>query len=133
MNDKGRVKSMTLLKTMRGFAAILLVGALLGACSESDPSGDVGSGPAEGDAVALVADDTFFEPETLELTAGEKVTVEITNEGSAPHDFAIEDLDLNTGTIEGGAVATATFEVPDSNTKFECTLHPGMEGTIEAN
>ena len=74
---------MRLQRTIRGLAGLLFLGAVLGACNpESEPSGDVGSGPAGGDAVALVADDTFFEPESLELTAGETVTVEITNEGS---------------------------------------------------
>jgi plastocyanin len=123
---------MRLKRMARGAAGLLLVGTLMTACSpDSEPSGDVGSGPAEGDAVSLVADDTFFEPEALELTAGETVTVEVTNEGSTVHDFAIEHLDLNTGTINSGDVATATFTVPEGTTTFKCTFHPGMEGTIE--
>ena len=123
---------MKLKKVARGAAAVLVVGALMTACNpESDPSGDVGSGPAEEDAVPVVADDTFFEPESLELTAGETVTVEVTNEGSTVHDFAIEELALNTGTIESGDVATATFEVPEGSTEFKCTFHPDMKGTIE--
>ena len=80
----------------------------------------------------LAADDTFFEPETLELTAGETVTIEVTNEGSTAHDFAIEELDLNTGTMEAGQVKSATLEVPEGTTKFRCTFHPEMEGSIEA-
>jgi len=112
-----------------GIAAALL----LAACGpDSEASGDVSSGPAGGDAVRIVADDTFFEPETLELTAGETATIEVTNEGSTAHDFAIEELDLNTGTIEAGQVKSATIEVPEGTTKFRCTFHPEMEGSIEA-
>jgi hypothetical protein len=76
------------IKTAGGVAAALFLGAFLIACNpESEPLGDVGKGPAEGDAASVIADDTFFEPESLDLTAGETVTVEITNEGSIVHDF----------------------------------------------
>jgi plastocyanin len=122
------------IKIAGGVAAALFLGALLVACNpESEPSGDVGTGPAEGDAASVIADETFFEPESLDLTAGETVTVEITNEGSIVHDFSIKALDLNTGSIKSGAVVTATFEVPEGTTKFECTFHPRMEGTIEGS
>jgi hypothetical protein len=66
------------IKTAGGVAAALFLGAFLVACNpESEPLGDVGKGPAEGDAASVIADDTFFEPESLDLTAGETVTVEI--------------------------------------------------------
>jgi plastocyanin len=129
-----KVGAMRLTKMAGGVVVALVLGAFLGACNpESEPSGDVGTGPAEGEVVSVIAEDTFFEPESLDLTAGETVTVEITNEGSIVHDFSIEELDLNTGTIEPGAVVTATFEVPEGTTKFECTFHHQMEGTIEAS
>jgi plastocyanin len=52
--------------------------------------------------------------------------------GPATGDAAkIEAADLNTGTIEAGAVATATLTVPEGTTKFVCTFHSGMTGTIE--
>jgi plastocyanin len=44
----------------------------------------------------------------------------------------IEAADLNTGTIEPGAVATATFTVPEGSTEFKCTFHRGMAGTIQS-
>jgi plastocyanin len=114
--------------------AVAALAALLAACSpSSEPSGDVAAGPADGDAVEIVADDTFFEPKPLRLAAGEEVTVEVTNEGDTPHDLAIEELDLNTGTIQPGETKTATFEVPEGSTKLICTFHGGMETTIEAS
>jgi nitrite reductase (NO-forming) len=113
--------------------AVTALGVALVACSNSsDPVGSVASGPATGDAAKIeAADGNRFTPATLELPAGEKVTIEITNADGTAHDFAIEAAGLNTGTIQGGAVATATFTVPEGTTEFVCTFHRGMTGTIE--
>jgi plastocyanin len=89
-------------------------------------------GPASGGAVEIIADDKAFKPNTLELTSGETVTVEIRNEDDMPHDFAIEKFDLNTGTIEPGDAASASFTVPEGGVDFVCTYHSGMTGHVEA-
>ena len=105
---------------------------LLSSCeAESQPSGNVSSGSARGDAVQLVTDDSAFAPDTLELPAGKEVTIEVINNDDIPHDFTIESIDISTGLIEAGGVATATFAVPDSATEFVCTIHPNMTGRIE--
>jgi plastocyanin len=75
--------------------------------------------------------DRTFRPSILRLKAGDRVTVEVSNKDDTPHDFAIELMDLNTGIIEPGESATATFTVPESSTEFVCTLHSGMTGRIE--
>jgi plastocyanin len=114
-------------------AGAVFATALLVACTKtSDPSGNVGAGPVRGDAERIVIVDRAFEPKILELTAGEEVVIEVTNGDGGAHDFAIDSLDLNTGNIEPGEVATATFAVPEGTTKFRCTYHDGMEGRIEA-
>jgi plastocyanin len=115
------------------FITVTALGVALAACSNSsDPVGNVGSGPATGGAAKIqAADGNRFTPATLELPAGEEVTIGITNADDRAHDFAIEAADLNTGTIQAGAVATATFTVPEGTTKFKCTFHRGMAGTIE--
>ena len=116
------------------WSAFLLgsIAILLSSCeSGSEVSGDVSIGSARADAVELVTDKMVFIPGTLELPAGEKVTVEIANADDIPHDFVIESIDLSTGAIEGGEAATATFTVPDSGTEFVCTIHRGMTGRIE--
>ena len=114
---------------------LLAVGgvALLGlaACSSSDPVGDVAKGPASNPDATVEMVDGAFEPETLNLKAGDEVTVEVTNTDSMTHDFAIEELDLNTGTVGEDEVATATFTVPDSGVEFVCTFHPDMTGRIK--
>jgi nitrite reductase (NO-forming) len=113
--------------------AVTALGMALTACgNSSDPVGNVASGPAIGDAAKIeAAGGKRFTPATLELPAGEAVTIEITNTDDRAHDFAVEAADLNTGTIEAGAVATATFTVPEGTTEFECTFHRGMTGTIK--
>ena len=118
---------------LRAVITVTALGVALAACSNSsDPVGNVASGPATGDAAKIEAvDGNRFTPATLELPAGEKVTIEITNTDDRAHDFAIEAAGLNTGTIEAGAVATATFAVPEGTTEFVCTFHRGMTGTIQ--
>ena len=103
--------------------------AFLVACG-AQASGEVHPGPGGPDAVAVVATDNAFEPARLELPAGEEVEIEVTNEGETTHDFTIESLELSTGPIEEGAVATATFTVPQGEMGFVCSVHGGMEGVI---
>ncbi len=118
---------------LRAAITVAALGVALAACgNSSDPVGNVAAGPATGDAAKLeAADGNRFTPATLELPAGEKVTIQITNTDDRAHDFAVEAADLNTGTIKAGAVATATFTVPKGTTAFKCTFHRGMTGTIE--
>jgi plastocyanin len=118
---------------LRAAITVTALGVALAACSNSsDPVGKVAAGPATRDAAKIeAADGDRFTPATLELPPGEEVTIQITNTDDRAHDFAIEAANLNTGTIEGGAVATATFTVPEGPTKFGCTFHRGMTGTIK--
>jgi plastocyanin len=117
---------------LRAVITVTALGALAACGNSSDPVGNVASRPATGAAAKIQATDgDRFTPATLELPAGKEVTIEITNTDDRAHDFAIEAADLNTGTIQAGAVATATFTVPQGTTKFVCTFHPGMTGTIE--
>jgi nitrite reductase (NO-forming) len=113
-------------------AATGVAAVVFGACaSGSEPTGDVAQGPAPGEAVEVVIADMAFEPDVLRLEPGHEVTVEVTNEDSMPHDFVVESLDVATGTIESGGVATATFTAPPGDIKFVCTIHPNMKGRIE--
>ena len=117
---------------LRAVITVTALGALAACSNSSDPVGNVAAGPATGDAAKIeVVGGNRFTPATLELPAGEAVTIEITNTDDRAHDFAIEAADLNTGTIQKGAAATATFTVPKGTTKFKCTFHRGMTGTIQ--
>jgi plastocyanin len=123
-NDDGRCHMFQYLA--KGSLALLL---LLG-CQGSGPSGNVSAGPGGPRAIPVSTEDFAFEPGSLALPPGEEVEVEIRNEGSSVHDFTIERLDLSTGPIQGGEVATATFVVPPGRTTFMCSLHLGMDGSI---
>lgn len=113
--------------------ALAMVG-LLAACGSGGraASGDIADGPAPDGAVKVVATDNEFSPADLQLPAGQKVTVEVTNEGDAPHNFVIEELDVSTGTIETAEVVTATFDVGQGELTYVCTFHPNMKGQIAA-
>ncbi len=115
---------------MLGLTGLIALG--LAACTSAEPAGDVAQGPADGDNVVRIEMiDSKFVPANLELEAGEEVTVEVTNNDSIVHDFAIESLDLNTGPIEEGEVATATFMAPEGGAEFVCTYHSDMTGRVE--
>jgi plastocyanin len=117
---------------LRVVITVTALGALAACSNSSDPVGNVAAGSATGDAAKIQAvDGDRFTPAILKLPAGKAVTIEITNADDRAHDFAIEAADLNTGTIQAGAVATATFTVPEGTTEFVCTFHRGMTGTIQ--
>ena len=112
-------------------AAVLAAVTLVACSPSSEAKGDVGKGEASDASVELTIDDGSFDPDTIQLPAGEEVTVQLTNEDGAPHDFAVETLDINTGTIESRKSAYATFVMPDEPIEFVCTFHSGMKGRIE--
>lgn len=113
-------------------AAAAVAALALTACGGATPaSGDVRTGPADGEAIEIVTVDNDFQPATLELEPGSEVTIEVTNEGDQPHNLVIDEVDLSTGTLETGDVATATFTVPDETVTFHCSFHPGMTGEIQ--
>jgi plastocyanin len=130
--SQGATFATSRLRLALGLVATGAATILLSACSTgSEPMGDVSQGAAREDAVEIVIDDMAFGPDVLELEPGQEVTVEVSNEDSMPHDFVLQSLDVSTGTIEPGGVATATFTVPPSDTTFVCTIHPDMTGRIE--
>lgn len=122
------------LAVVRHRSSVLAAGVLalaVAACVEAPAqSGDVVAGPADGDAITVVAVDNAFEPETVAATAGEEVTIEVTNEGGAAHNFVVADLDISSGTLDSGDVATVTLTVPEGGVEYVCTFHGGMRGRI---
>lgn len=84
--------------------------------------------------VVVEAGDTYFEPDTLQVPAGEPVNITVTNVGNAFHDFAVTDLDVMVD-VPAGTTATAglTIEEPGEYA-YECTVPghagAGMTGTL---
>ncbi|HYU92689.1 MAG TPA: cupredoxin domain-containing protein [Actinomycetota bacterium] len=75
----------------------------------------------------------YFEPTILKGTAGQKITLELSNEGSALHNFSVTDQGIDQDVpSEMKAEVTVTF--PQSGTLvFFCKYHQtkGMVGALE--
>jgi plastocyanin len=111
-------------------AATLAVASIFLTACGAQASGNVSPGSGGPDAIPVVAVDDAFEPRRLELPAGEDVEIELSNEGGTTHDLTVEALDLSTGPIEPGKVATAAFTVRAGETTFICSIHGGMDGVF---
>ena len=81
--------------------------------------------PAETIAVEIV--NFAFAPQTLEIAAG--TTVTFVNNDTSPHTATADDGSFDTGAIDPGASAEATFDTPGTYT-YICSFHPNMTGTI---
>jgi plastocyanin len=82
--------------------------------------------------VEMEADDFYFEPTFLKVKPGQKVTVELENEGNATHTFTSPALDVNE-EIDPGAKATVEVTVPaNGRADFFCRFHrsQGMQGAF---
>jgi glucose/arabinose dehydrogenase/plastocyanin len=75
-----------------------------------------------------------FDPETATVPTGAAVRLTFENRDSVPHNLTFgEPINAKTATIvPPGASETIEFTAPAPGShKFTCTIHPGMEGTLE--
>jgi len=91
------------------------------------------SDQAEGTVVEVVATEFAFAPTTLDLPAGQTITLRLRNEGAIQHNLEIPELGVLV-EADGGATASVTFTVPESGgASFLCNIpghrEAGMEGT----
>jgi plastocyanin len=95
-------------------------------------SADVEPAPAAaaptGDT-SVSARDNSFSPKALAVSVGDTVT--FTNDGAVPHTVtATSGSEFDSGTLAPGR--TFTFTAAKAGTvTYVCTIHPGMQGTIE--
>jgi plastocyanin len=79
------------------------------------------------------ADDFYFEPTFVKVQPGEKVTIELKNEGSATHTFTSDALNIDQ-QLSSGKSKKFTVTVPSSGTAFQfhCDFHEsmGMQGAF---
>jgi plastocyanin len=112
--------------------ALVTTAAVLAACGDDNGggNGNVEADGGDGDGLAVDLTDFQFSPDELEGTAGETVSVELENTGSARHTFTGEGVDEEVGP---GDSATVEVTLPDSgNFDFFCRFHEGqgMVGSI---
>jgi plastocyanin len=130
---------------------VVLVLALVGtACGKSGDEGggggtttiagqkanDHGTKDVSGESsVELEQDNFYFEPTILKGSAGQKLTIELSNEGSALHNFSIPDQSIDQD-VQPDTKGEVTVTFPDSGTLvFFCKYHQsqGMVGALEVS
>lgn len=77
-------------------------------------------------------DDYYFEPTVIQGKAGQKVTLELKNEGKVEHSFVIDSQNIDQ-TIQPGEDAKVTVTIPASGAvSFYCKFHKseGMAGAL---
>jgi len=94
---------------------------------------DHGTKPVEDSGKTEVElDDFYFKPTVLEGKAGEKVTLELKNEGNTEHSFTIDSQGIDKD-IQPGDEAEVTVTIPKSGVvSFYCKFHKssGMAGAL---
>lgn len=73
--------------------------------------------------LVVVADDILFEPDRIEIPAGETVMLHLRNEGGIVHDLVLED-GWETGEIRPGEAITVEFGPLEASTVGWCSI-PG--------
>jgi plastocyanin len=84
-------------------------------------------------SLKMSAENFSFTPATVDGTAGQKLTITLDNEGSVPHNFSIDDQNINV-TLEPGDEQDIQVQFPQSGSvQFYCVFHKssGMVGTLE--
>lgn len=93
---------------------------------------DHGTQTLSGSSATLTAGDFYFDATCLTATGGGKVSVTVTNSGTALHNFSVTSLGIDQD-VAAGATITVNVKLPDSGTLgFFCKYHSasGMVGAF---
>jgi plastocyanin len=77
-------------------------------------------------------DDYYFEPTVIQGKAGQKVTLELKNEGKVEHSFVVDSQGIDK-TLQPGEDGKVTVKIPASGAvSFYCKFHKseGMAGAL---
>lgn len=107
----------------------LVVGAslafALAGCSSDGGETSTEGGTATAGTTTVSVEDNLFDPETVEVSTGDTVVWEWS--GAEPHNVSADDFESD---IQSEGTFEHTFEEAGTHT-YVCTVHPGMEGTVE--
>jgi len=99
----------------------------------SDTANNHGEANVSGkNSLSVEQDDFYFGPTVISGTAGQKLTIELENEGSVTHNFTIDSLGISED-VPAGSSKEVTVTFPDSGfTEFYCAFHrsQGMVGEL---
>jgi plastocyanin len=113
---------------------IAALGTSLAACGgygdDSSPSAAAQAPAADGTTKVSVQDNQF-KPADIKVKSGDTVT--FTNDGAVAHTVTATDgADFDSGTLAPGK--TFSFVAAGHGTiTYVCTIHPGMQGTVEVD
>jgi len=97
---------------------------------------DHGTADATGeDELSVELDDNYFEPTVIKGSPGQKLKLELENEGNAEHNFRLADQNIDQD-VEAGEKAEVTVTIPESGEiSFVCKYHEqlGMAGALAAS
>lgn len=99
-----------------------------------DESGDINAASeGDGDAITIVSFDIYFEPADFTVSADTPTTIILPNEGAAPHNFAIDELDISVD-LAPGETKEVVIDAPAGEYEFYCNVpghrEAGMVGTM---
>jgi plastocyanin len=125
---------------MRTLVAFAICALVLGAAACGGDDDDNGGGGGGGEApatasacpegaVVIAMKDIKFDPEQATAKAGQEICWP--NEDEVQHNaVAREGADFESDLYGKGETFTATVDQPGT-VEYVCTVHPGMDGTIE--
>lgn len=126
------------MRVVAALAAVLLLGAACGGDDGDD--GDTDGGDATGETAAtgatggdggettLQATNFAFSPATLDVAAGDEITIENASTDT-PHTFTVDGTDLDV-ELSPGDTATETIDLDPGDYEFACRFHAQMTGTL---
>lgn len=124
--DQVRLLRAAMLATTLGLAPVACGGG--GSGGEPDPTQPTPQQPAPNQGPGVVAmGDNFFRPAADTVAVGGTVTW--TNAGYNPHTSTGQNSLWNSGTLNPGQSFSREFPQAGSFA-YECTIHPGMNGTV---
>jgi plastocyanin len=85
--------------------------------------------------VEVEMDDYYFEPTVLKGKPGQKITIELKNEGKVEHNFTVSSAGVDKN-VQPGDEAEVDVTIPQSGTTaFFCKFHQsqGMAGGLESS
>lgn len=118
-----------------GGAAVVVLAIVAGFIGFSGSSTAAPSVTAKTYEVATDAGTALkFDPATFDVPANTKVQINFTNKSQGlPHNMTFQSgVDAKTADqVAAGQTATLSFTTPGPGSyKYVCTIHPGMEGTM---
>jgi plastocyanin len=88
----------------------------------------------EAPEIAIEASEMWFEPATIEVTAGEPINLTLDNRGDVLHDLTIDELDLRIEAQPGQRASAGLGSIEPGEYAFYCSVpghdSAGMRGTL---